>query len=140
MFRKLLVTHTILHKVHTIISEYYMAANRYVGMLMNSREQAHVFHLTTNSFAQHKALQQYYEGIVPLLDSWAEAYMGRYGRLKRITMNKRYMSDPKKAKMYFRSLLARIRLVKLPKDTYLKNIQDEIIALIRSTIYMLSLK
>jgi hypothetical protein len=117
-----------------------MAANRYVGMLMNSREQAHVFHLTTNSFAQHKALQQYYEGIVPLLDSWAEAYMGRYGRLKRITMNKRYMSDPKKAKMYFRSLLARVRLVKLPKDTYLKNIQDEIIALIRSTIYMLSLK
>ena len=117
-----------------------MAANRYVGMLMNSREQAHVFHLTTNSFAQHKALQQYYEGIVPLLDSWAEAYMGRYGRLKRITMNKRYMSDPKKAKMYFRSLLTRVRLVKLPKDSYLKNIQDEIIALIRSTIYMLSLK
>jgi len=117
-----------------------MAANRYVGMLMNSREQAHAFHLTTNSYAQHKALQTYYEGIVPLLDSWAEAYMGKYGRLKRITMNKRYMSDPKKARAYFKTLLARIRLVKLPKDSYLKNIQDEIIALIRSTMYMLTLK
>jgi hypothetical protein len=107
---------------------------------MNSREQAHAFHLTTNSYAQHKALQNYYEGIVPLLDSWAEAYMGKYGRLKRISMNKRYMSDPKKARAYFKSLIARIRLVKLPKDSYLKNIQDEILALIRSTMYMLTLK
>jgi len=117
-----------------------MAANRYVGMLMNSREQAHAFHLTTNSYAQHKALQNYYESIVPLLDSWAEAYMGKYGRLKRVTMNKRYMSDPKKARAYFKSLIARIRLVKLPKDSYLRNIQDEIVALIRSTMYMLTLK
>jgi len=117
-----------------------MAANRFVGMLMNSREQAHMFHLTTNSYAQHKALQTYYKEIVPLLDKWAEAYMGRYGRLKRITLNKRYMSDPKKARLYFKSLLTRVRLVKVPKDTYLKNIQDEIVGLIRQTIYMLSLK
>lgn len=118
-----------------------MAANRYVGALMNSREQAHVFHLTTNSFAQHKALQAYYEGIVPLLDAWAEAYMGKYGRLRRVTMNRRFMSDPKKARAYFKALLARIRKLKLPRgDTYLKNIQDEIIALIRQTLYMLSLK
>jgi hypothetical protein len=107
---------------------------------MNSREQAHAFHLTTNSYAQHKAFQAYYEGIVPLLDSWAEAYMGKYGRLKRVTLNKRYMTDPKKARAYFKSLIARIRLVKLPKDSYLKNIQDEIVALIRSTMYMLTLK
>jgi len=117
-----------------------MAANRYVGMLMNSREQTHAFHLTTNSYASHKALQAYYEGIVPLLDTWSEAYMGKYGRLKRITMNKRYMSDPKKARQYFKSLLARIRLLKLPKDSYLKNIQDEITGLIRQTMYQLTLR
>jgi len=117
-----------------------MAAKRYVGMLMNSREQAHAFHLMTNSYAQHKALQAYYEGIIPLLDAWAEAYMGKYGRLKRITTNKRFLRDPKKARMYFRSLLGRIRLVKLPKDTYLRSVQDDITTLIRSTMYMLSLK
>jgi hypothetical protein len=118
-----------------------MAANRYVGMLMNSREQAHSFHLMTTSFAQHKALQAYYEGIVPLLDAWAEAYMGKYGRLKRITMNKRFLRDPKKARMYFRSLLGRVRSLRLPRgDTYLKNIQDEISALIRQTMYQLTLR
>lgn len=117
-----------------------MAANRFLGMLMNSREQAHAFHLTTNSFAQHKALQAYYEGIVPLLDDWAEAYMGKYGRLKRISINKRFMSDPKKARQYFRSLLTRLRLLKLPKDSYLKSIQDEITVLIRQTMYQLTLR
>jgi hypothetical protein len=110
-------------------------------MLMNSSTQAHQFHLLTNSYAQHKALQKYYEKIVPLLDDWAEAYMGKYGRLGKITSNKRFMKDPRKAKDYFRSLLARIKAIKLPRsDTYLKNIQDEITALIRSTLYMLSLK
>lgn len=119
-----------------------MAANasRFVGMLMNSRSQAHSFHLTTNSYAQHKALQAYYEGVVPLLDAWAEAYMGRYGRLRGVTMNRRFLRDPKKAKAYFRSLLTRIRALRLPRDSYLKNIQDEITALIRSTLYMLTLK
>jgi len=116
-------------------------ASRYVGMLMNSRTQAHHFHLMTNSYAQHKALENYYEGIVPLFDSWAEAYMGKYGRLKRITSNKRFMKDPAKAKQYFKALLVRIKKLKLPRsDTYLKNIQDEIIALIRSTIYKLTLR
>lgn len=117
-----------------------MAANRYVGALMNSREQAHAFHLMTNSYAQHKALQAYYEGIVPLLDAWAEAYMGKYGRLRRITTNKRFMRDPKKARQYFKTLLTRIKAMKLPKDSYLKSVQDEIAVLIRSTMYMLTLK
>ena len=116
-------------------------ANRYVGLLMNSRTQAHAFHLTTSSFAEHKALQAYYEGIVPLLDAWAEAYMGKYGRLRRVSLNKRFIQDPRKARAYFKSLLARVRAIRLPRgDTYLKNIQDEITALIRSTLYMLSLK
>jgi len=117
-----------------------VAANRYVGALMNSREQAHAFHLMTNSYAQHKALQAYYEGIVPLLDTWAEAYMGKYGRLRSISTNKRFLRDPKKARQYFRTLLTRIRAMKLPKDSYLKTIQDEISVLIRQTMYQLTLR
>jgi hypothetical protein len=51
------------------------------------------------------------------------------------------MKDPTKARAYFKSLLMRVRAIRLPRgDTYLKNIQDEIVALIRSTLYMLSLK
>ena len=53
---------------------------------MNSRTQAHVFHLTTNSYAQHKALGKYYDAISDLLDAYAEAYMGSYGRLRKIRL------------------------------------------------------
>jgi hypothetical protein len=114
---------------------------KFVGTLMNSRTQAHAFHLTTPSFAEHKALQAYYEGIVPLLDSWAEAYMGKYGRLRSVNVNRRFMKDPRKAKDYFKALLTRVRsMSRLSKDSYLRNIYDEIVALIRSTLYMLTLK
>ena len=116
-------------------------AAKFVGALMNSRTQAHAFHLTTPSFAEHKALQAYYEGIVPLLDSWAEAYMGKYGRLRSVNMNKKFMRDPRKAQAYFKTLLTRVRTMsRLSKDSYLRNIYDEIVALIRSTLYMLSLR
>jgi hypothetical protein len=114
-------------------------ASQFVGILMSSRNQAHAFHLTTSSFAEHKALQAYYECIIPLTDAWAEGYMGLYGRMKSPSFNKTFMTDPRKAKQYFKSLLSRIQKLKIPKDTYLKNIQDEIVALIRSTLYMLSL-
>lgn len=114
------------------------SGQRFVGLLMNSRTQAHAFHLTTKSFAEHKTLQAYYEGIVPLLDSYAEAYMGKYGRFRKIVAGRRTIARNPKA--YFKTLLMRIRALRLPRDTYLKNIQDEITALIRSTLYMLSLK
>jgi hypothetical protein len=111
---------------------------KFVGLLMNSRSQAHAFHLTTNSFAEHKALQAYYEGIVPLLDAYAEAYMGKYGRFRKVILGRKTIA--KNPKLYFRTLLKTIQSMRLPRDTYLKNIQDEITALIRSTLYMLSLK
>ena len=116
-----------------------IAAEKFVGTLMASSNQAHAFHLVTSSYAIHKALQSYYEGIVPLADSWAEAYMGKYGRLRKSTVKTKIIFCPCKMKMYFRTLLANIRKLKLPKDTYLSNIKDEIIALIRSTQYKLSL-
>jgi len=118
-----------------------MCVSKFVMLLMNSRNQAHMFHLTTNSYAQHKALQKYYEGIVPLLDSYAETYIGTLnGRMTLNQPNYRYIKDPKKAKKYFQDLLGRIKKIKLPKDNALKNIQDDIEGLIKSTIYMLKLK
>jgi hypothetical protein len=110
---------------------------------MSSREQAHVFHLTTKSFAAHKALQAYYEGIIPLLDSYAETYMGK--TKKTITglspsVNRKIYTDAKLAQKYFVRLGSLIKKMKLPRDAYLDNIRQEIDALIKQTVYMLSLK
>jgi len=116
------------------------APTKFVELLMHSRNQAHAFHLVTDKRSIHKALEKYYEGIVPLVDEWAEAYMGKYGRLKRINMNAKIIMCPCKIKGYFKALAATINKMKLPRDSYLKSIQDQIVSLIRSTQYMLSLK
>ncbi len=115
-------------------------AARLVALLMHSRDQAHVYHLLTRSYAQHKALGKYYEKIVELFDDYAEAYMGRYGRFRAFSVNSRLNRDPRKAALYFRQLNAKIRALKTPSDSYLRNILDEIKALIRKTQYMLTLK
>jgi hypothetical protein len=54
----------------------------------------------TNSYAKHKALHAYYEGIVPLLDSYAEAYMGKYGRFRRVITDRRTISKNPISKVY----------------------------------------
>ena len=115
-------------------------ANKFIGMLMNSRTQTHYFHLHTNSYAQHKALQTYYTNIVPLIDTYSEVYMGKYSKIKPPKLNKRFLSTPELANSYFKSLLARMKAMKLPKDKHLQNIHDEIVTLIRQTMYMLKLK
>jgi hypothetical protein len=119
------------------------AVGKYIGLLLASREQAHVFHLTTRSFAAHKALQTYYEEIVPLLDTYAETYMGKARKrivIPVIPTNRRNVTNARLAQKYFIRLAQRISLLKLPKNQTLENIRQEIDALIRQTVYMLSLK
>lgn len=41
----------------------------------------HLWHLTTSSYAQHKALETYYEELVELSDTLTECTSGVYGRI-----------------------------------------------------------
>ena len=115
---------------------YYMAS-KLVSALLYSRTQAHIFHWRTKSFAAHKALQGYYEGIVALTDDFVEGYQGRYGLLsgyKSAPLNQ----NPMNARSYFIRLLKIVDSTKI-KDTYLQNILDEIRQLVYQTLYLLTL-
>ena len=46
---------------------------------LHARTTAHVLHLKTTSYAKHKALNEFYDEIIDLVDSFAEAYQGEYG-------------------------------------------------------------
>ena len=114
------------------------SAGRFIGLLMRSRTQAHVFHLETKSFSKHTALEAYYTGIVPLLDRYAEVYIGKYGRINKYNgMNNNINRSTDNILGYFNSLLKTISEMELPTDSSLRNIQDEIMALIRTTVYKL---
>lgn len=53
-----------------------------IAIMFLGRELAHREHLKVTgpgSFAKHKALGEFYEGIVDLADKFAETYQGKYG-------------------------------------------------------------
>ena len=104
---------------------------------MHARTQAHVFHLRTSSYSQHKALQKFYEGISELLDEYAEAYQGKYGTINGYETYP-VTQDPRKATTFLTALLKVINKArKATRDSYLANILDQITELTDSTIYML---
>lgn len=110
-----------------------------LSKLMNSRNQAHILHLQTRSYAAHKALNGYYDGIIPLLDKYAESYQGIYGIVKGYKSEGKYLEDDKSILPYFRKLEKEVKTMKtkLPKDLDLENTYAEILDLIHSTIYLL---
>ena len=58
----------------------------FIGLLFLARDTAHSVHLNTRSFAKHKALQKFYEGVIDLADTLAEAYQGRHGLIGPISL------------------------------------------------------
>lgn len=116
-----------------------MKAGDLIGILFLSRDVAHRVHLSTNSFARHSALGAFYEEIVPLADSFAETYQGRYGLIPSIPL----MANKKQSNIvvFLQSQLDEIEAGRYQvcdaKETALQNIIDEIVALYLSTLYKL---
>lgn len=111
------------------------------SVLLHSQTQAHVFHLRTNSYAAHKALQKYYEGIDPLVDGLVESYQGRHGLIEFDTVETMDNdASTENVIKYFEKLLSIVD--KLRKDSKLEESQfqndiDTVVTLILSAKYKL---
>jgi hypothetical protein len=113
-----------------------------ISRLLHSQTQVHVFHLGvkgTGSYAAHKALQKYYEGIDGLVDGLVESYQGRYGL---VTNYDSYEMDKfesvEKCISYFNDLNKIITEKRdSVKDSYLQNQIDTVQELLFSTLYKL---
>jgi len=116
-----------------------MNAADLIGILFLSRDIAHRVHLSTRSFAKHMALNGFYNDIIPLADSFAEAYQGKYGLISAIPL----MSNKKTGDIatFLQSQLDDIEAGRYEvcdkEETALQNIIDEIVALYLSTLYKL---
>lgn len=53
-----------------------MSCPKFVAQSFAVRTAAHFAHLSTKSYAQHIALEEFYEGLLDLVDKYAEVYMG----------------------------------------------------------------
>jgi len=106
--------------------------------LIHSQTQAHIFHLQTGSYAEHKALQKYYENIDDLMDSLIESYQGENDIIKNYKSLPMDNYDSKEQVIgYFEDLMGMVRELSEDFPSYLKNIVDEIEVLINSTLYKL---
>lgn len=107
--------------------------------ILHSRNQAHVFHLQTKSYAEHIALNGYYDGVVALFDGIVESYQGKYGIIKNFkTFKVEQYRNNKKTISYFERLLDIIDENRdSVEDSYIQNQIDTVQELINSTIYKL---
>ena len=113
--------------------------SKFIGSLFHSRTQAHIYHLQTDSFAVHMALGGYYEGIVPLIDSLVESYQSSNNIVRNYssTTFKDFVGT-EAIIYYFNNLLKDIESNREEfKGTDLQNIIDEIVSLIKGTLYKL---
>ena len=107
--------------------------------LLHSQTQVHIFHLGTKSYAEHKALQGYYEGVDALTDGLVESYQGKYGLMKNYKSFKMTSYKNKKQVLsYFTQLLNMIEENRESvDDSYIQNQIDTVQELIYSTMYKL---
>jgi hypothetical protein len=110
-----------------------------VSFLLHSRTQAHIFHWQTPSFAEHKALQKYYEGIVDLFDGLVETYQGKYGIVEGYSnYSLLEYTDKDQMIIYFEALVNKVNTLRQGiEDSYLQNQIDTIMELLESTLYKL---
>ena len=116
-----------------------MKCNDFVGMFFLARDVTHSVHLNTRSYSKHKALQKFYENIIDLADSFAEAYQGRHGLIGPVTLQ----SSKKTSNVteFLEDQLNEIEKCRYEicdkDDSPLQNLIDGIIELYLSTLYRL---
>jgi DNA-binding ferritin-like protein len=108
----------------------------FLATMLHSATNTHFFHWSTDSYSKHKALAKYYDSIIDLTDTFAESYMGKYGKF---TSFPSVYHQPKDPIRYMESLQSFVKEARqdLPQDSELQNIIDEISDLINSTAYKL---
>ena len=119
-----------------------MELNQFISTLKQSFEQAVVWHHQTTSFSEHKALNNYYDGIVPLLDGLIESVQGVYPRIGSYTLVDPVDWSDGVSTTYFKGLYQYVQEHRkmVYQETWVQNQIDEIAALVAQTIYLLTLK
>lgn len=112
-----------------------MTPSKFIGALFQSRDMMHIAHLQTTSFAEHKALNAYYDSILDLTDSFTEKYFGRNKRVEFVIPESKNMD----AVAHMRDMEKMIEAERGNYSSDLQNIMDEMLGLVHETMYLLTL-
>jgi RNA binding exosome subunit len=115
----------------------------FVSYLKDSFDQAVVWHHQTDSYAVHKALNKFYDGILGLTDGLVESVSGIHGRPMKYQIDSPVdYKNTEQVVKYFKSAYELIEKERkdIYQESWIQNQVDEISALFASTLYLLSLK
>ena len=112
-----------------------MTPGKLIGILFNSRDTMHIAHLQTTSFAEHKALNEYYDNILDLTDKFTEAYFGRFKRVEIVIPEAKNLDST----THLKELQSIVDTERSNYPSEIQNILDEILDLIDKTLYLLTL-
>lgn len=111
----------------------------FILTLLHAATNTHILHLQTKSFAEHMALNEFYQALPDLVDAVVEAAQGRTGKiieypvqyyapaangLEELEMLKDYVDEERHKEG-------------IPQDSEIQNLIDEIASQIDSTLYKL---
>ena len=108
----------------------------FVLCLFHAVTNTHLLHLQTRSFSVHMALGAYYPDLEELIDTFAEAYQGKYGIIDGYKNDYALPVDPLPYLIGISDYIKTTR-ANLPQDSELQNLIDEIASLTDGTIYKL---
>lgn len=117
-------------------------AEQFVSQGLLVRDLAHLAHWKTKSYAEHKALNEFYDSLLELIDGFVEQYQGYYNQRMEITRDEdKIASDIRKVLDYQVEWIEKNRYEICDKDeTPLQNTIDEIVRLYQTTLYLLTLE
>jgi len=110
----------------------------FLGLLFQSRDIAHIAHLQTYSYAQHKTLNTFYDEVLELVDELTESFFGINGRVD-LTIPSSSLVNAESYLQELRKMIYSNRSCLGMENTELQNIVDEIVGLIDQTLYQLTL-
>ena len=110
-----------------------------VAMVLLGRDLAHRAHWKTTSYAEHVALQGFYEGVLGLLDGFVEQYQGEYGDLLDVPLaDNEFEGEIADVLEQQKAWIQDNREAAVPgNESSLLNTLDEIVAQYQTTIYKL---
>lgn len=105
-----------------------------INRLFAARTAAHIAHWKTKSYAQHKALGNYYEDVIEALDAYVEAYQGAFGIVKKVAGEVDDTTQMIRDEIVW---ITENRAALAKNVPALENILDEIVGLHMKTLYKL---
>jgi hypothetical protein len=105
--------------------------------LLHAATNTHILHLQTTSYAEHVALQGFYQELPELVDTVIESIQGRYGQIIQYPADYFVPSNTPLEELEALQVFVSQNRQYLPQDSEIQNDVDQIASLINSTLYKL---